>query len=129
MNQKESIVLYNAVLNCFGTLHDYEEDVSVQAMTETLSQCHYEKWNGQGWPSALSGEAIPLASRIVSIAKAFVVLESLNPDGIDWTTKDVINTLHEGAGVYFDPGLVALFEPISNEILMEQFANREVEYS
>ena len=32
---------------------------------------HHERWDGQGYPDRLAGEAIPLAARIVTIADAF----------------------------------------------------------
>src|SRR4051812_37264819 len=35
---------------------------------------HHERWDGSGYPRGLAGEAIPLLTRVVSIADAFDVI-------------------------------------------------------
>jgi len=37
---------------------------------------HHEKWNGQGYPTGLSGEDIPLSARIMAVADVFDALVS-----------------------------------------------------
>lgn len=32
--------------------------------------CHHERWDGTGYPQGLSGENIPLLSRVISVADA-----------------------------------------------------------
>ncbi len=32
---------------------------------------HHERWDGQGYPKGLKGEAIPFQSRIINIADAY----------------------------------------------------------
>ncbi len=33
--------------------------------------CHHERWDGTGYPMELSGENIPLLSRILAVADAY----------------------------------------------------------
>jgi putative nucleotidyltransferase with HDIG domain len=40
---------------------------------------HHEHWNGQGYPKGLAGKAIPIGSRIISVADAFDAITSSRP--------------------------------------------------
>lgn len=42
----------------------------------TIALCHHEHFNGSGYPYGLSGSAIPLAARLVSVADVFDALTS-----------------------------------------------------
>jgi diguanylate cyclase (GGDEF)-like protein len=57
-----------------------------------------EWWDGSGYPRGLSGEEIPLGSRIVAVANAYDVLCCVR--------SDVAAELHNGAGTQFDPTVV-----------------------
>ena len=48
-------------------------------MAASVALTHHEKWDGGGYPQGLSGEAIPLESRIVAIADVFDALTSNRP--------------------------------------------------
>ena len=39
-------------------------------------RCHHERWDGKGYPSGLSGEAIPAGARVFSVADAFDAMTS-----------------------------------------------------
>jgi HD-GYP domain-containing protein (c-di-GMP phosphodiesterase class II) len=43
-------------------------------MVASVARSHHERWNGDGYPDKLAGEAIPLAARIVSVAEVFDTL-------------------------------------------------------
>ena len=51
----------------------------VLEMAATIALTHHEKWDGGGYPRGLSGEAIPLESRIVAVADVFDALTSNRP--------------------------------------------------
>ena len=65
---------------------------------------HHERWDGGGYPAGLAGERIPLSSRAVALAEAFVELADRSVAG---TVEDFL-ALQQDAGRRFDPRLVAL---------------------
>ncbi|MEH6578958.1 MAG: two-component system response regulator [Amphritea sp.] len=83
----------------------------------SVALTHHEKWNGQGYPSGLAGEEIPLVARIVAIADVFDALTSKRPYKQAWSVEDAMNHLKNEAGEHFDPHLVALFLDLRPELL------------
>lgn len=69
----------------------------------------HERWDGQGYPAGLEGEAIPLGARILAIAAMFVMLTSNRPFRRAISSEQALQLLREGAGRQFDPGLVERF--------------------
>ncbi|MFM2590170.1 HD domain-containing phosphohydrolase [Vibrio sp. TBV020] len=86
-------------------------------MAADVAQSHHEKWNGQGYPNGLSGEAIPLVARIAAIADVFDALTSERPYKEAWTVERTIKLLEEEKSQHFDPHLVDLFIENLPEIL------------
>jgi diguanylate cyclase (GGDEF)-like protein len=78
-----------------------------------------EEWDGQGHPFGLERESIPIAARVVSVARAFVrSLEHLHArSGERDATQQIEFALQEvraAAGSRFDPDVVAALERIPN---------------
>jgi HD-GYP domain-containing protein (c-di-GMP phosphodiesterase class II) len=44
-----------------------------------LVRAHHERWDGDGYPRGLRGDAIPLPSRIVAVCDAFVAIATDRP--------------------------------------------------
>jgi putative nucleotidyltransferase with HDIG domain len=70
---------------------------------------HHERWDGAGYPHGLSGEAIPLLGRILSVADAYSAMISDRPYRSGLSVQDAVAQLRAGAGTQFDPALVKLF--------------------
>lgn len=70
---------------------------------------HHEKYDGSGYPSGLSGDAIPLFARICAVADVFDALTSERPYKKAWDDVPAIALLREGAGGHFDPACVEAF--------------------
>jgi response regulator RpfG family c-di-GMP phosphodiesterase len=68
----------------------------------------YERFNGRGTPDGLAGDAIPLGSRIVAIARDFEGLRN-GEIGAPHSVEQAIDVLRSQAGVRYDPLLVARF--------------------
>jgi response regulator RpfG family c-di-GMP phosphodiesterase len=69
---------------------------------------HHERVDGKGYPSRMSGNQIPLASRIIQIADAWVAMTStIYQPPI--SREQAAARLREGAGSQFDEQLVAKF--------------------
>ena len=43
-------------------------------LAATIALVHHERWDGNGYPYGLAGEAIPLEGRIASVADVFDAL-------------------------------------------------------
>lgn len=74
-----------------------------------VAYSHHEKWNGQGYPQGLSGEAIPLGGRITALADVFDALASERYYKKAWEIERIVTFLKEERGETFDPALVDLF--------------------
>lgn len=74
-----------------------------------IVQYHHEHWDGKGFPEGLSGENIPLGSRIISIVEAYDgYTHGLNFE--ESVKKEIaIRRIQELRGTRFDPGLVDVF--------------------
>lgn len=70
---------------------------------------HHERWDGTGYPHGLSGEAIPAASQIISIADVYDALTTGRDYKAAFTKEDSIKEIVSKKGVFFNPRLVDLF--------------------
>lgn len=70
---------------------------------------HHESWNGKGYPKGLSGEEIPLESRILNIADAYDAMISDRSYRKALSAKEALTELQKNAGTQFDPELVKVF--------------------
>lgn len=95
-------------------------EVARQArMSETVINVilyHHERFDGKGYPSGIKGECIPIEARIVAIADVFDALYSDRPYRKAYKFERVIEILHEMTETHFDPRLVQLFLPITEEV-------------
>ncbi|MFW6381744.1 MAG: HD-GYP domain-containing protein, partial [Bacillota bacterium] len=71
---------------------------------------HHEWWDGSGYPYGLSGEDIPLTSRIICIVDAFDVMVHERPYKQPIGVEEALVELKRCAGQQFDPELVRVFE-------------------
>jgi diguanylate cyclase (GGDEF)-like protein/putative nucleotidyltransferase with HDIG domain len=70
----------------------------------------HEHFDGTGYPDGLSGEDIPLASRILLVADAFDAMTSDRPYREALPYEEALDELRCNAGHQFDPRCVAAFE-------------------
>jgi putative two-component system response regulator len=85
-------------------------------MAHVIALCHHERWDGQGYPHGLAGESIPEAARIVSIVDVYDALSHdriYRPAMPSWY---VLRLMQQAAGSQFDPGLLALFLTVQEDI-------------
>jgi diguanylate cyclase (GGDEF)-like protein len=69
-------------------------------------QASHERWDGQGYPQQLRGEAIPLAARIVAACDALEAMTAGRPYRRSFTLSEAIGELRACSGSQFDPGVV-----------------------
>jgi diguanylate cyclase (GGDEF)-like protein/PAS domain S-box-containing protein len=70
---------------------------------------HHERWDGTGYPEGLSGEAIPVYSRIIAVADAFEAMTALRPYQKTKTKDEAVAELVRCSGIQFDPEIVDVF--------------------
>jgi HD-GYP domain-containing protein (c-di-GMP phosphodiesterase class II) len=70
--------------------------------------CHHEWWDGRGYPQGLSGENIPLLSRILSIVVAYDAMTQGRPYRHAMTHEEAIAEIMKGAGTQFDPQIAQI---------------------
>ena len=90
--------------------------MKINFLSEVVPYIHYhkERWDGNGEPEGLTGNSIPLGSRIVAVADAYCALTSDRPYRAALPKDEAINILKEEAGTKWDPILVdALIELLS----------------
>jgi diguanylate cyclase (GGDEF)-like protein len=76
----------------------------------------HESFDGSGYPEGLSGDAIPLASRIMLVADAFDAITSTRPYREALSVAHACRELGRNAGTQFDPACVdALLESLGVE--------------
>ncbi|MFH1867959.1 MAG: HD domain-containing phosphohydrolase [Candidatus Omnitrophota bacterium] len=74
-----------------------------------LIRHHHERYNGGGYPDGLSGNDIPLISRIVSVANVYDTLVSDRPYRKAMSRTDAIAEIKKASGKEFDPVVVKAF--------------------
>ncbi len=73
---------------------------------------HHERWDGEGYPRGLSGEQIPLLSRIISVAETYDRVMNGNGSDMEERVQAAADVLAEGSGRQFDPKIVDIFSRI-----------------
>ena len=85
-------------------------------MASVIALTHHEKWNGLGYPQGLSGEAIPMEARIVSLADVYDALTSRRPYKPAFSHEKSMEILRDGVGNHFDPQVFEAFNTSQSEI-------------
>jgi hypothetical protein len=74
---------------------------------------HHENYDGSGYPLGLSGDQLPLAARIVSVADAFEVMTAVRAYKRPMTLQAARAELARRSGTQFDPQVVRAFLNVS----------------
>ena len=70
---------------------------------------HHERWDGQGYPDGLAGEAIPLGARIVAVADTYDAMTTERVYHNENTPEQAIEEIRTGSGTRYDPVVVEAF--------------------
>lgn len=87
-------------------------DAEVMQMAERIARHHHERWDGNGYPDALSGDDIPVEAQLVHVADVFDVLVHERPYKESWTVEAAAEEIRGGAGTQFAPAAVEAFEAL-----------------
>src|SRR5439155_14954834 len=67
---------------------------------------HHERYDGSGYPERLGGAAIPIQSRIISVADSFEAMTGTRPYRQGMPVEEALAELKANAGTQFDPSCV-----------------------
>ena len=76
---------------------------------------HHERWDGNGYPAALAGTAIPVGGRIIGVADAFNAMTSDRPYRPALPLDRAWAELRANSGSQFDPAIVEVFGQVVDE--------------
>jgi putative two-component system response regulator len=74
-----------------------------------MIESHHERWDGSGYPHGLSGEDIPLAGRLMSLADAYDAMVSRRVYKQEYPHTYALDYIRQNSGKHFDPDVVAAF--------------------
>ncbi len=74
-----------------------------------MVESHHEKWDGSGYPYGLSGDAIPLAGRLMALADVYDALISERVYKEAFSHEKAKEMILSGRGGHFDPDVVDAF--------------------
>ncbi|MCL2472966.1 MAG: HD domain-containing protein, partial [Treponema sp.] len=117
------------ILNKEGPLSDWEWTVMREhtkngafilstypnPMAKEIALSHHERWDGSGYPYQLSGEMIPLAARIVTIADVYDALRMERSYKPSLEHDVTVHKMIEGKESHFDPYLMDVFATIETD--------------
>lgn len=79
---------------------------------------HHESFDGNGYPSGLRGESIPVEARILAIADTFDAMTSNRAYRCALSPERAIHEIDRFSGVQFDPDLARVFIDIQPRIVL-----------
>jgi two-component system, cell cycle response regulator len=75
-----------------------------------IIRAHHERWDGRGYPDALSREIIPFGARIIAVVDAYMAMTEDRPYQKARPAEEAVEELKRCAGTQFDPLIVAALE-------------------
>jgi diguanylate cyclase (GGDEF)-like protein/PAS domain S-box-containing protein len=85
---------------------------------------HHEHWDGGGYPQGLSGERIPLLSRILSVVDSYDAMTEDRPYRRGVSIPKALEEIRNNIGSQFDPNIAKLFiELMSKDTNSEEIAD------
>ena len=112
----------DAILSSTGSLTDREREVMEHhavwgaqlleghpgfELAASVAPSHHERWDGAGYPDGLSGDAIPEAAAIVTVADSFDAMISDRPYRKGRPVAEAIREIAAGSGTQFSPKVAA----------------------
>ncbi len=124
----------DSILKKADNLEDYEYHIArdhpiigskivgeITELSEIISivRHHHERYDGQGYPDGLKGDAIPFFARIIAIIDAYEALVSHRVYRKGISKEQALLEIKHNAGHQFDPYLVNIFLRVMNQKFSE----------
>jgi putative nucleotidyltransferase with HDIG domain len=92
-----------------------------------LIRHHHERFDGEGYPSRIKGDEIPIGARILAVADAFEAMTSNRPYRKALSPREAIEKIRENEGTQFDPNIVVTFLKTLNRKFPELLTSKNEE--
>jgi putative two-component system response regulator len=101
-------------------------DAEILKVAASIAWTHHERWDGNGYPRKLKGEAIPVEGRIAAIADAFDALTTQRVYKPAFPLDHAVDLMTKHRGEHFDPELLDVFFSSLNDIKLihDQYADQ-----
>ncbi len=80
-----------------------------------IARHHHERWDGDGYPDRLAGEAIPLSARLVAVADVYDALRSRRAYKPALPHAVAVGQMLERSDGHFDPALLDVFRQVAGQ--------------
>ncbi len=96
----------------------YQNEDLVKAARQ-ICRWHHERYDGNGYPDGLKGDAIPIAAQIVALADVYDALTSERAYKKAFSHEKAIEMITNGECGAFSPELLGCFQDVADEIQAE----------
>ncbi|MFN2536527.1 MAG: HD-GYP domain-containing protein [Mycobacteriales bacterium] len=99
--------------------HRIVSEAGFDEVVGTIVLTHHERWDGRGYPQGLSGESIPLATRVFAVADS---LDAMTDDRVyraGMPLDDAITEVVRHSGTQFDPLAVEVLCRMDRSVIAE----------
>jgi putative two-component system response regulator len=86
-------------------------------MGKEIAHFHHEKWDGKGYPTAISGFDIPVSARIMALADVYDALTHKRCYKSAMSHEQAKTIILDGKGSHFDPYILDLFLELEPDII------------
>lgn len=126
--KKHTLIGEEMILNGAGESIKNEPMLEIAA---AICRSHHERYDGSGYPDGLSGEDIPIAAQVVSLADAYDALASKRAYKMAYSADTAIKMILSGECGNFNPLLIECLcdinDKLTNDIYIDKSENQNDE--
>lgn len=100
----------------FLAVKEQVPDMPYAEMAYDVILHHHERFDGTGYPDALSGDGIPLCAQIMAVADVYDALRSKRPYKQPLSEQQAAEIITGSSGTHFSPLMVSIFSECSLEL-------------
>ena len=90
-------------------------DIDFLGAARDVIRSHHERWDGNGYPDGLPGDAIPAYARVFAVADTLDALTTRRPYREPSSIVKARAIIESGSGTHFDPEIIAAFGTLPDE--------------
>ena len=98
-----------------GELAEFRDEPFLRTAVQ-ICRWHHERYDGGGYPDGLSGDDIPIAAQVVSVADVFDALVSSRVYKKAFSAKTALDMIESGECGIFNPVLIECLKQIADKL-------------